>query len=86
MKDKYFVIEVTVDGTYVFELTHEQLIEGLNTSPDDDDGLPCILDGSKAIDKLPSTYLEHCHENQFVIIKGQIVVPRAVNVVKEYEI
>lgn len=82
----YFLIRCGDDGTVVEELSEETLLERITP---DKDGEGYYGDELTFLSKIPYNdkgYWNTEAENSAVVIKGEIIVPKPINVVKKYKL
>ena len=84
MSDEYYVLSVSPDGIYFTKHTLESLKESY-LNPEENGSYTFI--SAEEFGKGLQDYETAWHgENQVVIIKGKVVVPKPVEVVKEYRL
>lgn len=79
MGDSYFVLRGTEDGVRVSQYTKQELEAYLNDPDIREDCRPI------ALSQVPYSLME-TRENEVVIIKGEVVVPKQVQVVTKYDV
>ena len=73
---KYYLIDCNADGeVYINEYTDDQLLDRLNDEPEE----------YEFSDKIPKDNDAH-QWNKQIIIQGNIIVPEAIEVVKEFRL
>jgi len=77
----YFVITNSDGDTYVVQVTRAELLEQLN--PNEHGDIELVV--SDALESVPSMDTNYWGD-KFLIIKGEIVTPSAVEVVTRFEI
>lgn len=79
MSDKYYVIMSNDEGgVYINECTKKEVLDRLDPESGYGEQIFCPT--------IPSTSSENWKENQGIIIKGEIVVPKPKEVIKEWDI
>jgi len=84
--ESYFVIHATEDGVSIEQKTKDELLKSITPNEYDDTDYGNIRDIS-FLEKMPteSDWNEYQH-NSLLIIKGEVVVPKAKKVITEYDI
>jgi len=77
----FFVITVSDGDVYIRGLLEKELLDELTPNKDG----YAVLDGTKAAHEIPNTDPMYWHD-KFIIIKGEIVVPKPKQVVSRYEL
>ncbi len=80
--NSYFIIKNRGGDTTVTKLSREELLERMTPDKHGD----VEIDGEKALARFPAEPDTGYWGERFLIIKGHIVHPRPVEVVKKYEI
>ena len=91
--EKYYVISMSVDGNGMRAYTKEELIKVLDEMRRDYEGeeMPYAFLDSKEADKEcydfnESPYKVNWDKTNWIIIKGEVVTPKPVEVITKYEI
>lgn len=78
---KYFVISTSEDGVNIETVSDEELLRRLQPEENYYGG------GARFLDAMPKEHRWHEYgANRVLIIRGDVVVPKAVEVVKRYEL
>jgi len=81
---KYFLICNSDGDVSIYEYSKEQLIAEITPDESGDSNLGYVGD-IKFLDHMPRD-LQQLGDGEYVIIKGEVVVPEAVKVVTQFEI